>query len=112
MEAISAAVKDGFFAAGYFAYELGYALEPRLKGLMPASPFSLLWFGFFRSEQRIEQPPAKEWFEHHITGRAYAGPLSFALAGNEYAERFSHVRDYIFSGDVYQVCNRVTKWRF
>ena len=29
-EALSAAREDGFFAAGYFAHELYYALEPRL----------------------------------------------------------------------------------
>src|SRR5690242_1021998 len=30
-----AAVKDGLHAAGFFAYELGYALEPKLASLMP-----------------------------------------------------------------------------
>jgi hypothetical protein len=51
--------EDGFFAAGYLAYELCYALEPRLAPLMPAClPTPLLWFGLFRFREELEGPKA------------------------------------------------------
>ena len=35
LERLEAAVGSGLHAAGFFAYELGYVLEPKLAGLMP-----------------------------------------------------------------------------
>lgn len=103
LEALSNAVKQGFFAAGYFAYELGYALEPRLTGLMPEGGQPLLWFGLFESPQHMSGAQAEQWLTSHATGRAYAGPLAYGLDEAGYAQRFAKVRDYIFAGDVYQV---------
>jgi len=103
LEALSNAVKQGFFAAGYFSYELGYALEPRLTGLMPRGGRPLLWFGLFESQQSVSHAEAMRWLAGLATGRAYAGPLASGLDEAGYAERFAKVRDYIFAGDVYQV---------
>jgi len=47
LAAIEAARAAGRHVAGYFSYELGYALEPRLLPLMPRDrAVPLLWFGF------------------------------------------------------------------
>ena len=44
------ALDAGLHCAGYFSYELGYALEPRLNGLMPLDrALPLLWFGVFEA---------------------------------------------------------------
>ena len=45
---LEAALAAGRHAAGYFSYELGYALERRLVPLMPSSRnVPLLWVGIF-----------------------------------------------------------------
>jgi hypothetical protein len=55
LAALEDARRDGRYLAGYFAYELGYALEPRLRSLMPHKrDVPLLWFGVFESRELFE----------------------------------------------------------
>src|SRR5262245_13348209 len=87
---------DGFELAGYFAYELGYAFEPRLAPLLPEGRrVPLISFGAFETARPGEVPgndgPALVTrLEPHWSPQAYAG-------------RFERVRDYIAAGDVYQI---------
>jgi len=101
---IDSAVKNGFHAAGYFSYELGYYLEPHLSAIAPAARVEpLLWFGLFR-ERRIFSPKEGErWLKETERGRAYAGPLQFAADEESYAEKFRVAQAYIQAGDVYQI---------
>jgi para-aminobenzoate synthetase/4-amino-4-deoxychorismate lyase len=95
LEALEAALKAGHHAAGYFAYELGYALEPRLAPLMPAErKLPLLWFGIFDDVAFETELPA--------AGRAYAGPLTHEWNEREYDSRYARVHDAIGAGDIYQ----------
>src|SRR5581483_3322232 len=66
LAALEAARAAGHWLAGWFGYELGYALEARLMPLAPAKA-PLLSFGVFERPDR-ELPKAR--------GRAYAGPLT------------------------------------
>jgi para-aminobenzoate synthetase/4-amino-4-deoxychorismate lyase len=87
------ALAQGRHLAGYFAYELGYVLEPRLAPLMPPKrPTPLLWFGVFEGPSAPPQPQ----------GRAYAGPLYTEWDKTAYAARFARIRAYIAAGDIYQ----------
>ena len=56
LERLRAAGEAGLHAAGYLAYEAGYALEPRLAALpvrrLPGDP-PLLWFGLFEGVRLI-----------------------------------------------------------
>ncbi|HEY5346835.1 MAG TPA: aminodeoxychorismate synthase component I, partial [Rhizomicrobium sp.] len=93
LAAMAAALAQGRHLAGYFAYELGYALEPRLAALMPSQRrIPLLWFGVF---DRPAATPAPQ-------GRAYAGPLCPVWDESDYAVRFATIRNYIAAGDIYQ----------
>ena len=93
LAAMATALAEGRYLAGYFAYELGYALEPRLAPLMPPKRRTpLLWFGVF---DRPATPPPPE-------GRAYAGPLCTEWDKATYAAHFTRIRDYIAAGDIYQ----------
>jgi len=104
LEALSTARENGFFAAGYFSYELCYALEPRLAPLMPARvPTPLLWFGLFRSREELSGRESAVWLESRARGRAYAGPLRLGQTPEAYARSFARVQDYIAAGDAYQV---------
>jgi para-aminobenzoate synthetase/4-amino-4-deoxychorismate lyase len=97
LAALEAARASGNYLAGYFSYEAGYALEPRLAPLgrkMRAGP--LLWFGVF------EAPVQTAWLANWQTGRAYAGPLTPEWDSGAYEARFAAVKDLIAAGDVYQ----------
>lgn len=95
---IEAALAQGRHAAGWFAYELGYALEPHLATLgWPAGrSLPLLWFGIYAAPEVIARADLA------AVGRAYAGPLRHAWDEAAYTSRFDRVHDYIGAGDVYQ----------
>jgi len=91
LQAMEAALGQGRHVAGWLGYELGYALEPRLTGLVPAGP--LLRLGVFQAPEGQTPEPA---------GRAYAGPLTLEWDDAAYARRFARVKAYIAAGDIYQ----------
>ncbi|MBV9992910.1 MAG: aminodeoxychorismate synthase component I [Alphaproteobacteria bacterium] len=86
--------RRGRFVAGYFSYELGHLLEPKLNSLLPERrDVPLLWFGVFERMEEGRLEPA---------GRAYTGPLRHEWDAYGYHARFKRVRDYIAAGDIYQ----------
>ena len=54
LDAISEGLARGLHAAGFFAYELGYCLEPKLAALLPDDRHQpLFWIGLFREPVRF-----------------------------------------------------------
>src|SRR5271165_2712772 len=48
LAAMQQAQQAGHYLAGYFSYELGYALEPKLLPLLPdPRSLPLIWFGVY-----------------------------------------------------------------
>lgn len=96
-------VRSGRHAAGYFSYELGYVLEPRLALLLPASrQVPLLWFGVFESVETLSGTAVRATLRDNVTGRGYAGALVHEWSRDEYGARYGRVHDYIEAGDIYQ----------
>jgi len=97
LAAMEAARGAGHWLAGAFAYELGYALEPRLAPLMPqkvnGTPPPLICFGVYDAPS-ADVPAA--------AGRAYAGPLRPEWDAADYGRRFRAVKDALAAGDIYQ----------
>ena len=94
----------GLHAAGYFSYELGYALELKLAELMPAKrALPLIWFGLFRSRKELGGTDLEALIRASSRGRVYGGPLGFAEPRELYRRKFARVQEYIRAGDVYQV---------
>lgn len=94
LSAVSEALSQGRYVAGWFAYELGYALEAKLAprlDLQPGKP--LLKFGVY--DKRCVKPPA-------VLGRAYAGPLVPDWTQSGYSTAFDKIHGYIAAGDIYQ----------
>jgi para-aminobenzoate synthetase / 4-amino-4-deoxychorismate lyase len=95
---VEAAVAKGAHAAGYISYEAAPGINPVLPAQNP-SPLPLLWFGIFSTrtllgsveESADTLPPAA------------TGEWSADFAPEEYARSVDRIRDYIASGDVYQV---------
>lgn len=95
LAALEDARAKGRFVAGYFAYELGYTLEPRLAPLLPKDRNGpLLWFGVFDGVEAVDAPVGE--------GRAYAGLLRHEWSREEYRRRFESTHRYIADGDIYQ----------
>jgi para-aminobenzoate synthetase/4-amino-4-deoxychorismate lyase len=93
----------GLHAAGLFSYELGYALEPKLSGLMPdRRETPLLWFGLFSAPQIVESAALDAVFAAlppppPITGLSEGSDRAAHMA------RIARVLDLIGSGEAYQV---------
>src|SRR5262245_18081762 len=61
LAAIEDAAARGLFAAGFMAYELGYAFEKRLAPLMPDRKQPLLRFHLFSRRQRLSAGERARW---------------------------------------------------
>lgn len=110
------ALKQGYYLAGWFSYEFGCLLEPRLRGLIADKPSPaksgepLAWLGVFSAPLVLD----------HATGRA-SGPWPEApeqsepqtgyqisnlhpnLSEEAYAAAIARIKACIESGDTYQV---------
>ena len=89
---------DGFYLAGYFAYELGFILESKLHTIFDED-FNqpLLQVGIFKD---YSQTPPDALLKPDPAPHISLNPL---WSETEYLSRFQTVMDYIESGDVYQI---------
>ena len=104
---------QGYFLAGWFAYEFGYALEPVLMHYLPAlgnRPLARL--GVYPPPLILDH--AQPWPGTHPPLPLSAGPcpplgsyqltdLTLSLAEAEYQQRLARIKEYIVAGDTYQV---------
>ncbi|MFN4171811.1 MAG: aminodeoxychorismate synthase component I [Pseudorhodobacter sp.] len=90
---LDAARAAGAWVAGWIAYEAGYALEPRLAGLMPPGAGPLLAFG-------ICDAPVAAGIPEAAGSMTAPEPLVTRAA---YDAAFARVADYIAAGDCYQI---------
>ncbi|HEX5931570.1 MAG TPA: aminodeoxychorismate synthase, component I, partial [Methyloceanibacter sp.] len=66
LEQVEAGLARGLHAAGFFAYELGYCLEPKLRHLIPdGRRVPLFWLGLFRAPLPLDDPGTRAWLGTH-----------------------------------------------
>ncbi|MES0402298.1 MAG: aminodeoxychorismate synthase component I [Hyphomicrobium sp.] len=113
LERLEAGVKNGLHAAGFFAYELGYVLEPKLAGLMPPDRnVPLLWLGLYEAPVEMTGPEVENWLSTHTrSGSYFFTDVTLAWDEAAYLKRFAEVQEKIRSGDIYQL-NLTFKARF
>ena len=113
LDEIEAGRARGFHAAGFFAYELGYCLEPRLNHLIPGERNApLLWLGLFRAGRPLDDQKTRAWLSSHgPQAGAAISDLSLSWTRDQYDSAFARVHDYISAGDVYQI-NLTLKYHF
>jgi para-aminobenzoate synthetase component 1 len=93
MDALDAARAAGKWLAGYASYELGYALEPRLAGMMPDERrLPLMCFGVFDAPKQRDL----------VGGAAALGAFKPRWDQARYEPAFETVNAYIGAGDIYQ----------
>jgi para-aminobenzoate synthetase/4-amino-4-deoxychorismate lyase len=87
-------------AAGFLAYETGFALEPKLTPLATppddADP-PLLWFGLFERSEEVDAAALLP--DPH---GAWAGRPRPLVAREDYEAMVARIREHIFAGDLYQ----------
>ncbi|MER9962520.1 aminodeoxychorismate synthase component I [Mesorhizobium sp. M0045] len=98
LEAAQAAHDGGKWLAGYFSYEAGYLLEPKLVPLLPAGRRAPLFcLGVFDAPVEETVAPGDLLVSN--------GPIFDAKAAwssDDYAKRFARLHDHIRKGDCYQ----------
>ena len=111
--AITDGLDRGLHAAGFFAYELGYCLEPKLQALMPENRQQpLFWIGLFRDPRRLTDAETRGWLDRNGgLERSSISSLKLSWTRDQYARAFAQVLDYIAAGDVYQI-NLTLKYLF
>ncbi|MBC7985982.1 MAG: aminodeoxychorismate synthase component I, partial [Sphingomonadaceae bacterium] len=101
LAAIEAAVASGRHAAGYIAYEAGFALEAKLAPLArEGSAAPLVWFGLFERFHRTDARsiPAKL----PDPAGAWLGAPRPLIDEAVYRLRIGNIQAYIEAGDIYQ----------
>ena len=113
LAAIEAGLAKGLHAAGFFAYELGYCLEPKLRDLLPKDRSQpLIWIGLFREPRRLDDAAVRTWLDDNgANERSILSDLKLSWSRGDYMNAFEKVQDYIAAGDVYQI-NLTLKYRF
>jgi len=92
--------KKKYWLAGFFSYEFGYFLEPRLKNLMPKNlKFPLAWFGVFKSP--YEAKPASL---PRVNAESYQiNNLTPSISEGQYSKSIKKIKQYLQEGQTYQV---------
>ncbi len=90
--------------AGFCAYELGYALEPRLAPLMPpVRRGPLLWFGVFAAREHLDDRAATAFLTRTMcSGHAMHGPRA-GVTREAYDTAQAAIHAYLRAGDTYQI---------
>lgn len=97
LEALQAAVQGGRHAAGFLAYEAGYALDPALATAFRKGDGPLLWFGLFEGYGEVEP----EAFLPDGAG-AFVTPPVQRIAEQDYLVVAARVHEHLLAGDFYQ----------
>ncbi|MFC7535864.1 aminodeoxychorismate synthase component I [Sphingomonas sp. GCM10030256] len=97
LERLQVAVRGGAHAAGFIAYEAGYALDPALLDHARKGAAPLLWFGLFNGFELVD---AERILPPQDGGRA-ASPQS-RLERADYLAAAEQVHQHLLAGDFYQ----------
>ncbi|WP_344695497.1 aminodeoxychorismate synthase component I [Sphingomonas rosea] len=97
LERLQAAVRGGAHAAGFLAYEAGYALDPALAGAARQGDGPLLWFGLFEGFAEV----AAEDVLPDPAGAIAGAPVPLVSEG-DYRAAVGRVHAALHAGDYYQ----------
>lgn len=102
------AIKTGRYLAGFLSYEAGYAFEKVLQEKNEFE-FPLLCFGVYKDCGRGRVGRNVKRITSHVSPDASATAKQFNLSESQYHQKISAIREYIASGDTYQITFCVKK---
>ena len=91
---------EGLYAAGFVSYEASAAFDSALKTKDDSSGFPLLWFGLYHKPKEID------FATRAVEGQEPSGLTTdwdSSISNEEYVAAVDQVKEYIQSGDTYQV---------
>lgn len=97
LEQVRAGLRAGKHAAGYLAYEAGYAFDPKLHASARECKGPLLFFGLFDG---FDTPDLQKLLPS--PDGAFVGGLKPRVSQGDYTATVEQVRDHLFAGDYYQ----------
>ncbi len=126
---LEAALNAGFFTAGWFSYEFGALLEPRLRQKIfsdiPSAPDSearfiqkargcpapLAWLGLYESCQVLDRASflsacnriSEDFFQSRWCREGNEPEISFPISSQEFCQAIEDIHNLIRAGDTYQV---------
>ncbi len=104
LDALDAGLKDGLYAAGFFSYELGYCLEPKLRPLLPTQRRQpLCWFMLCQAPYPLSRQARVDWLQQQAGETAKLENNGLSQTRDDYLQAVARVKDYIAAGDIYQV---------
>ena len=102
----------GRHLAGFFAYELGYLLEPRLRPLLPENrEVPLIWLGVFDTYRDLDPNVADDWIAATGDGAYQLTGMHLSQSRSDYLTAIATIKEFINAGDVYQI-NHTLKYLF
>ena len=104
--------RAGRHLAGFFAYELGYLLEPRLRPLLPENrDVPLIWLGVFDTYRDFDPDATDDWIAEAGGGVYDLTGMHLSQSRSDYLTAIATIKDFINAGDVYQI-NHTLKYMF
>ncbi len=98
LEAAQAAHESGKWLAGYFSYEAGYLLEPKLRPLLPDGRRTpLVCLGVFDGPSETGLPPDRRT---RTNGPIFGVRATWSF--EDYEKRFDRLHRHLREGDCYQ----------
>jgi para-aminobenzoate synthetase/4-amino-4-deoxychorismate lyase len=98
--------RQGYYLAGFFAYELGYFLEEVLKACCPRQQYPLLWFGVFEKPLR-----RRAHLDHNKDAPFYLSAPQMAVNYPQYEKAIHRIEKHIARGETYQI-NYTSRYDF
>jgi para-aminobenzoate synthetase/4-amino-4-deoxychorismate lyase len=91
---------EDLHAAGFVSYEASAAFDSALKTKDDSSGFPLLWFGLYDAPKEID---FTAWAAEGHESSNLTTDWGSSISNEEYVEAIDRVKEYIKSGDTYQV---------
>jgi para-aminobenzoate synthetase/4-amino-4-deoxychorismate lyase len=102
-------LKKGYYIAGYLSYEAGFLFDDYLHRLtIEKSDTPLIWLGVYKEAERFRSRKDYQFLNEDDYAISDAG---LDTSGEEYDEAILKIRNYIKSGDIYQV-NYTCRYNF
>lgn len=101
LEALDAAVNDGYHLAGVLSYEAGYAFEDVDPPTGRSEPLG--WFGVYEAPELISPPAVEAFWQEADDAPLALTEVTFSLDRAGYLEAIDAIKTHIREGDVYQI---------
>ena len=105
LAALDAAVAEGYYVAGYMAYEAGYAFETAFKDLAPNNEdgLPLAWFGVYHAPIIVEAADITRAFDEAEAQAYTVRNIHLTIDPATYFDKLTVVKRCIREGEVYQI---------